>query len=1116
MGKHAWLSLLAGLLAAAWPARGAEILLPQERSAYYSDEPIELAVAGLDRGTAAALELVPAGNGLFPVKLAVKGDGSTVALTLPPGSLAPDTYTLRLDGQAAGKLTVSTGVNESTLLLSQTVNDPKAAGGNFLVGNAFSFGLLDPQGRPLRDPRGRRSQGMEAFEKSVRADLPALVYVYWTGYVLHKPFGSEKSWPNPQMIEATRLLNFHTAQRLRRYARTVHAVGTLDEPGLSWGRTPAGGMASGFPNWDEEAWYRARGWAYTDNPASRPDDDWMKYLTARCAIIKEVNAQAKKDLKTVWPGVVFSTDLYAPQAIMDGTDPLNQQVNDVPSSHVFLDWGVGKLGALSGVYLEKAHAPASKLAHAMNGQLFGATVPQPAQSNAYHLMRNALLAAGLHSNWWLNPTGMGPADLAAVNEPGLRLGPLFVEMAPRGHDVAVLWSFTEIGMREKDITAREARKKTGEQIKLLIPTLVETTGQKDGMMEVNAYNVGGNYKDQVLGVHQALTRAGYPAHILHERLLPQGALKDYRTLVVVGQTFALPAGVRKAIADFVEGGGQVVVDPTTTVKLPGSVPMKADWRDPGFYWGSYFTRVDRKDPAFKSARDASYYWTNFFMDSKVRGSVPAVREALRGTKSRPVLVTDSVHLAAEKHVGGEGAIYLVLNAFEKLPEIPPEKSYFLYNHAPYSANFTLKGIAPGSVVYCFEGTDWKKVRKIEDPQAAQAGEFAPGEMKVYLVAPRQPGGLDVEAEVQRGMLAVRAGLRGVKTAWPLAVTVRGPGGREMYHVWRATDAAGSYRESFPIGANAAAGMYTVQVGSPAGPLEGEAKAEHRPAEVAAVVREEGVRVFDREAMTGFLAGKPEVVIVLGNEGQKGAAQKLAAGLKEHGIPASVQPEAEVLRKARYPRVWNPYADVFVAAGEEKKAPGPIKAEIKLGVAADGTVTALAADGKEVAGDWRRPQSRVTFVGDGWVMYDRDREQCFEPGVKMYIDDKGQMTVLRGEHKEERTTAAFRARWSRPWQHLSSHVGAFQLPPELPEAYRADSHLILLGDSSSGTAVAALQASEILPQVADARYPGKGKALVSFAWSPFAVEKNVILVGAADAGGLNAGIARVIELAGGKK
>src|SRR5262249_18373105 len=153
----------------------------------------------------------------------------------------------------------------------------------------------------------------------------------------------------------------------------------------------------------------------------------------------------------------FSTDLYAPHAVMDGTDPLNQEVNDVPSSHVFVDWGTSRAGAYSGLYLEKAHRPWAPLAHAMNGPLFGAPARQPNQRNAYRVTLNAMLAAGRHSNWWLNTGGMPDKDLAAVNEPGLRLGPLFRNFSTEKHDVAVLWSFTEICMREKPISAREAK-----------------------------------------------------------------------------------------------------------------------------------------------------------------------------------------------------------------------------------------------------------------------------------------------------------------------------------------------------------------------------------------------------------------------------------------------------------------------------------------------------------------------------------------------------------------------------------------------------------------------------------------------------------------------------------
>ena len=53
-------------------------------------------------------------------------------------------------------------------------------------------------------------------------------------------------------------------------------------------------MATGFPNWDEEDWYAKRGWKYTQDPACRDDADWMKYLTVRCAIMKEITPRRRR------------------------------------------------------------------------------------------------------------------------------------------------------------------------------------------------------------------------------------------------------------------------------------------------------------------------------------------------------------------------------------------------------------------------------------------------------------------------------------------------------------------------------------------------------------------------------------------------------------------------------------------------------------------------------------------------------------------------------------------------------------------------------------------------------------------------------------------------------
>src|SRR5262249_5144005 len=294
-------------------------------------------------------------------------------------------------------------------------------------------------------------------------------------------------------------------------------------------------------------------------------------------------------------------------------------------------------------------------------------------------------------NWWLNPTGMKNEDLAWVNEPALRMGGLFDAFEPKGHDVAVLWGFTEISMRCKDVTAKEAKKKTGEQIKLMIATLPDVPGAKDKEVSINAYDVGGNYREQVINAHQALLRAGYPAHILHERVITPEVLARYKTLVVVGQTFPLPKGLMKTIDDWAAKGGTVVVDGTTTVKLPGAVATKADFRDPGYRWRAYYSKAEQKDHPFKSNREATSYLTNHFMDEMARKAAGPMKEAMRKTKSQPVIETDSVHLAAERHTAGDASLIMVINAHDRLPDIPEKDRHWLYNYAPLEATFTLKG-----------------------------------------------------------------------------------------------------------------------------------------------------------------------------------------------------------------------------------------------------------------------------------------------------------------------------------------------------------------------------------------------------------------------------------------
>ena len=803
-----FLLCLCGLLMGV-TVQAAEIIFPQNRTAFFSDEPIEIAVAALAKDAAAKVEIIPATPTATALAFTVTGTGSTITSALPPLALAPGKYRVQLDGVLVADLTIASGVWQSSMLVGQAGNQPEG-GANFVLGNTFSWGLLDQDGQPQVDMRGKKSGTSTACEQWLAADRPVINYMYLTGYVLHKPFGTQKSWANDRMMEAIRLMSFAEGQRLRKYGKAIYSVGPIDEPGLSWGATPAGGMASGFPNWDEQPWYEQHGWKYTQDIAAGSDAEWMKYLTARCAILKDTYVQASKDIKASFPSVKYAGDLYALSAVMDGTDSLNQTANDIPTSHVFFDWFGGPLAVTGQLYLEKAFTPTAKIAHAMNGQLQG--TPANPMRPLYNTLMNGMLQAGLKSNWWLNyPLSM--EDLLAVNEPAARVGPLFLAMTPGEHDVALMWGFTELALRQKDMAARESKKGDGQQIKLMVP-LPDKGEMTTAELDSNAYEVGYTYVTGALNMHQTLRRAGYPTHFVDERLLPTGILKNYKTLVIVGQTFPLPADVMTALAKFHQAGGTIIVDKSTTVNIPGAVvcataEFSADTiRAQGL-------QDDRLAKATAGKREASKYESMLYLTEPIRAAVAPVKAALAQSKAQPAVVSDNLDLSVERHVGGAGALYMVLNGHEAYPDgVADDTPYPRYNPAPAKGvTFTLRGIKPGSVVYAIEGLDWKTIHKLEHPGAPQTVDFAAGEMKLYLVAPSDPSNDGSSVTVKNNTLTVTEKLGKAKMPWPQQVTITRPDDTALYSVYRATDANGVYTESFPLGANAMPGSYKVVIDS---------------------------------------------------------------------------------------------------------------------------------------------------------------------------------------------------------------------------------------------------------------------------------------------------------------
>ncbi len=1127
------MGLLASLVISVTNAQAAHLVLPNIRHSYYSHEKIELAIADLAADQSAQIVLKPK-NGAMPYTCTVVGKGGTSLIELPSFTLSPGQYQIALDGQSVPGITlnIARANHSSGMLFSETGANIT---GNFVNYHASGrFGLIDRDGSASADVR-QRSSNIQLADRYIQNSMPALCYVYWTGYVTHKPWGMHKEWVSDDMLENMRLFNFHVAQRLRRQRDLWISIGAIDEPGLPWGKTPAGGSASGFADWNTAPWLEQHGFEFTNDPGALGDSQYMQYMNLRKLMLREPHQQATDDIKSIWPEALFASDLYAPGAVGDGTDPMNQVVNDIPTTHVFADYGYGKIGVLGAMYMEKAHDPTSKLAHAMNGQLFGdRNMPHPRPLHAFQLMRNVLLASGLDSNWWLNHAALGinpqgksdrqqhQQNLETVNEPAIRMGSILHNMAPDQHDVAVLWSYTEIAMRGKPIMQMEAGNANGEQIKLMIASMPENTQDRFEKNQINLYSVGGNYRSEIITAHSALSRAGYPAHIIHEDLLANGVLDNYKVLVIAGQTHAMSAESHSAISAFVASGGKVLVDQATTVAFDGaSVVELPSVKNQGYHWTEKFVNyVQAKDIPADKKREYSYFGTNHFMESFSRDAAEAFRNALAQTDAQPVMVTDSHELASERHAGGDGQMIMIINGYEELPDLTDDKHYYLWNYAAYDATYSLPTIKNSDAVYLIEGSDWQQVSQINNPTALQTASFEPGEMKMYLVAPNAPKGLTTTAKLIDGRIDISASLEGLKMPWPLTVTVTDPTGEAIVTLYRATDTDGQFKETIALGKNASDGQYTVTVASPAGELHTSESFTHQSKSIEPSIIVQAVRVFDAVAIKDFLSSKPAITIATPSDAYQAAAEQLASQLRDRGIKVTIKPEQQTWAKASYPRVWDPYGKLYVAEDETKPLPEGVEKAQELVIQSDyfETPTITTLQGKTFTDSWQTAGNVLT-VGEKGYIHLGSGESFYEPGCVIAfvpVDMKNptgrqRLVTLNGKHTPTKTDDAFRAKWSRSWQKLRSYNGGHILTPQLPEAYASDDNLILMGSSDTGELVRALQASELLQQTVDASYPGPGKALIQMAWSPFAVEKNVIYLGATDQNGIKAAIDQLAKL-----
>ena len=168
-----------------------------------------------------------------------------------------------------------------------------------------------------------------------------------------------------------------------------------------------------------------------------------------------------------------------------------------------------------------------------------------------------------------------------------------------------------------------------------------------------------------------------------------------------------------------------------------------------------------------------------------------------------------------------------------------------------------------------------------------------------------------------------------------------------------------------------------------------------PSVVKPTVVSEVARIFDEAVIRSFLGSKPALVIAVGVAAHQPQADALARELTAKGIPTTVTAEAQVFRRAMYPRVWNPYARLCKPGGDEKPSTN-VQQRVELQLDDDGRTRAMTPDGKDLGAEWQKPNTLATVVGKGYVDWSGDSEICYEPVCKLLVEEGNRIRIVHGE------------------------------------------------------------------------------------------------------------------------
>lgn len=989
------------------------LFLAEPRNAFWQNENIGFGLLFKD-DTQGELRVSLQCNGNEEITLFKKQikaqKGETFLWELPAYSLESGRYRLiaSLDGKAFSSLdiTISSSIPVTHFLMGSTAPYEVNAeiGATWAPLDLYNYAKIAGEGNLFPDPL-TPSIYESGVNRLISLGLRGFVWQgLWSGYVLHQPFEAGTSFLDPGIESIAMQRAELGAQQARRFLYTIASLGGMDEPGLNYGIVPKGTFAgeafSLYPDsFLRQAYNKISSHQLPPDPRELPDSDWLSWMRWRANIMGEFFRKAKEHIKKISPSLPWGQDIYASFAINDGTNPFSQRYNDVPTTHSFMFWR-GVCEQSWNFALERVGVRDKRFHFASNTTYF--TPNEPDEELLAEMVTNYGVMEGVGMLWHLN---FRDAKNLKHSFERLRVwGDFILSTIPARHPIAVLYSFTESAMRLK-----EAGEIPNDEI----------------------YHIPRSYALECFALYQAIRRAGFPADIVHEWEVEEGGLKGRKILWMIGIRHPLSQRFQQELSNFINQGGKVFADSTTTW-LPPQFPISKINIETSSYVQK-IEEIERKGQELMKEgnyTEASKLMRQELSDELLDRYVEILRPLLHSTLGKSEIEIIAKGIIPGKWTGGQGNFYLLLNDAQRAPRSEIRqvegKEVAVYPASDWEENIgvelSLNDISKGMGVYIVEGKDWSKTRILSVSKGEKFRlNFEPTEMKIIAVLPSKIKKLEMKCQLLRKdgrTIRIEAGCldengKRISAPLPLEVKIKEPSGKTR-KLYRALNSEGIYRESLPIGTNAPPGKWEIEIRELFSKQTGKILLDI-PASPPLQLRPlPDVLVNDEGAIKSLLRSGKKLTIVIGERAsaeEKEIADMTTKALKRKGIKVELKEENLVWRKGKYPKVF---------PALEKR-------------------------------------------GDKW-------------------------SDLKIEEREGRR---------HPWQRLKVWAGENGYPPTLPDAFEVNADLILIGTDGSSKLIQALQRASILPYVANDYFPGRGRGLLEYAWSPFALGRDVILVTGSD-------------------